>query len=73
MRIKFKITGLDCANCASDLEKSIKKIEGIKNVTINFITQKMEVECDEERKDEIIKDVKRIIKKEEPDVSIKEI
>ena len=73
MRIKFKITGLDCANCASDLEKSIKKIEGIINVTINFITQKMEVECDEERKDEIIKDVKRIIKKEEPDVSIKEI
>lgn len=73
MRIKFKITGLDCANCASDLEKSIKKIEGIINVTINFITQKMEVECDEARKDEIIKDVKRIIKKEEPDVSIKEI
>ena len=69
---KFKIKGLDCASCASELERAINKIAGIKNVSINFMTEKMEIEYEIE-KDEIIKNVEKIIKKEEPDVKIEEI
>lgn len=73
MKSKFKIKGLDCANCASQLEREIQKIEGIESANISFMTQKMELEYDETRKEEIIQNVKKIIKKEEPDVTIEEV
>ncbi len=73
MKSRYKIKGLDCANCAAELERSIQKLDGIENVSISFITQKLELEYDETRKEEIIKSVKKIIKKEEPDVIIEEV
>ena len=73
MKRKFKIKGLDCANCASQLERAIQKLEGIENASISFMTQKMELEYDETKKEEIIQNVKKVIKKEEPDVTIEEV
>ena len=73
MNSKFKIRGLDCANCANELERTIQKIDGIKSVSISFIAERMELEYDENNEDEIIKKVKKIIKKEEPDVTIENI
>lgn len=73
MESKFKIKGLDCANCAGELERAIQKIEGIENVNINFITEKMKIKYEETKKEEIIQKVKKVIKKEEPDVTIQEV
>lgn len=73
MKIKFKIEGLDCANCANVLENAISKVEGIQSVSINFLTQKMNIELDENNKDEILAKMNKVIKKEEPDVKIKEV
>ena len=73
MKSKFKIKGLDCANCAAELERVIQKVDGVKNVSISFITQKMDIEYDETRKVEIIQNVKKVIKKKEPDVIIEEV
>ena len=73
MNMKFKIKGLDCANCAAELERAIQKIEGIKKANISFMTERMELEYDENNEDEIIKKVKKVIKREEPDVTIEEI
>ena len=73
MKSKFKIKELDCANCASQLERAIQKIDGVESVNIRFMTQKMELEYDETRKEEIMKNVKKVIKKEEPDVTIEEV
>lgn len=70
MNIKFSIEGLDCANCANELESEIKKINGITNVNINFLTQRMDIECVSE---DIINDIKKVIKHNEPDVTIKRI
>ena len=72
MKSNFKIMNLDCANCALKLEKAIQKIDGIKDVNINFILQKMKLEYDEVNKENIILNVKKTIKKEEPDVIIEE-
>lgn len=72
MKSKFRIEGLDCANCANDLERIIQKLDGVESVNISFMTQKMILEYDEIRKDEIIQNVKKVIKKEEPDVVIQE-
>lgn len=73
MKSKFKIMGLDCANCATELERRIQKIDGIDKIQINFIAQRMEIEYDEAKQDEIMQNVKKVIKKEEPDVTIEKI
>ena len=73
MNIKFKIKGLDCANCAAELERALRKIEGIKNATISFMAERMELEYDENNEEEIIKKVKKVLKREEPDVTIEQI
>lgn len=73
MKSKFKIKGLDCANCAAELERAIKKIDGIESASISFMTLKMEIEYDETREEEIFQKIKKVIKKEEPDVTIEEV
>ncbi len=72
MNMKFKIKGLDCANCAAELEREIQKIEGVTKVSISFMTERMEVEY-ESSEEEIIKKIQKVIKREEPDVSIDKI
>ena len=63
MKSKFKIKGLDCANCAAELERAINKIEGINSASISFMTEKLEIEYDESRKNEVLEKVKKVIKK----------
>ena len=70
---KYNIEGLDCANCARELEEAITKIDGIFSVVINFMMQKMEISYDEENEKEILSNLKKVIKKEEPDVSFSEL
>ncbi len=73
MKSKFKVKGLDCANCAAELERAIQKLEGVVSANISFMTERMELEHDETKKEEIIQKVKKVIKKEEPDVTIEEV
>ena len=47
MNNTFKIEGLDCANCARELEEEIEKVEGVKSATVDFMGQKVIVDCDE--------------------------
>ncbi len=73
MKYNFEIKGIDCANCAAELEREINKIEGVKEAIINFLAEKLIIECEESEKEEVMKKVKKIIKKEEPDCSFKQI
>lgn len=73
MKYNFEIKGIDCANCASQLERQINKIDGVKDAVINFMGEKMIIECEKNEKDEVMKKVKKVIKKEEPDCTFKEI
>lgn len=73
MKNKFKINGLDCANCAAKLESKIQNIEGVNEVSISFMTERLVIECEENKKQEVMDKVKKVIKKEEPDVMINEI
>jgi len=73
VKSNFKLEGLDCANCATELERAIAKIKGIKQVSINFLFERMELEYSEVNKEEIIKKIKKVIKREEPNVVIEEI
>ena len=73
MKSKFKIKELDCANCAAELERAIQKVDGVESATISFMAERMTLEIDEERKEEVIVKVNKVVKREEPDVTLKEI
>lgn len=73
MKLKFKIKGLDCANCAAELERAIQKVDGVESATISFMAERMTLEIDKERKEEVIEKVNKVVKREEPDVTLKEI
>ena len=64
MKKIFKIE-VDCANCAAKMERAIAKIEGVKNVSISFLTQKISVEADDERFAEIMQEAAKACKKVE--------
>lgn len=70
MKKKFKLTDLDCANCAAKMENAIKKIEGVTDATVSFMTQKLSIEADDSRFEEIMKEVVAVCKKVEPDCII---
>ena len=73
MKMKFKIKGIDCAKCAAELERAIQKIEGVTEASLSFMTEKLVMEIEDDRKDEILKNLKKVVKKEEPDCTIEEI
>lgn len=73
MNIKLVLDGLNCANCANKIESKVNKISGVKEATVNFSTSVLTVEIHEEKlKDEIVKEIKSIVKKLEPHVSVQE-
>ena len=73
MSCKFKIKGLDCANCAAELERAIQKVDGVESVSISFITERMEIDYGANNKDEIMKKIRKVVKREEPDVELEEM
>ena len=70
MKKVFRLEDLDCANCAARMERSIAKIEGVDSVSISFLSQRMTLEADESRFEEILDQVVRTCKKVEPDCKI---
>ena len=72
-KYKFKIQNLDCANCANELEHALQKIELLENVSISLMMQRLTLECYEENYEEPLERIKKVIKKEEPDVKIEEV
>lgn len=73
MKKVLKLEGLDCANCAAELENRISKVDGVENVSVSFMMQRLTFECNEEIVKEKLKEIEKIIKKEEPDVEVEEI
>ena len=70
MKKKFKMQDLDCANCAAKMEEAIKKIDGVQDASVSFMMQKLTIEADEARMDEIMEQVVAVCKKVEPDCKI---
>ncbi len=70
MKKTFKLIDLDCANCAAKMEDAIKKLDGVTNATVSFMTQKMTIEADDAKFDEIVKQAVKVCKKVEPDCEI---
>lgn len=71
MKKVFRLENLDCANCASKMESAIKRIPGVTACDINFMTQRLSLEADEARFEDIMKEVGKACKRVEPDCVIR--
>lgn len=70
MTKKYSIE-VDCANCAAKMEEAAKKTEGVASATVNYMTQKMEVEfADGANEKSVMKAVFKACRKIEPDCEI---
>ena len=54
-RLKLTIEGMHCASCSTNIERSLKKIKGIHDVSISLMTKKGFVEVDDTVKEEDLK------------------
>lgn len=64
MKKKFKVENLDCAHCAAKMEEAIKKIPGVEDAVMNFMTQKLTLQIsDGENMDDILKKAQECVSK----------
>lgn len=71
MKKIIALQDLDCANCAAKMENAVSKINGVNSVSISFIMQKMTLDLDEANTDNIIKEIKSVCRRVEPDCKLK--
>ena len=67
MKKTYKIENLDCASCAAKIESAIAKIDGVDSATVSFVTQKLKIEADESRIEDVMKAAVKVCKRVEPD------
>ncbi|AOT72288.1 Cation-transporting P family ATPase [Listeria monocytogenes] len=71
MKKKFILEGLDCADCAAKIEHAVNKLDGVKEATVNFMTQKLVIEGEDEKMPTIMQEAEKIVKKIEPGTVMK--
>lgn len=72
MKKIYMLEDLDCAHCAAKIEEAVGKLEGVSASTVTFLTQKLSVEVEEDKAEVVTKEIKKLVKKLEPDVTVVE-
>lgn len=70
MKKRFNLSDVDCANCAAKMEEGIKKLPGVNDASISFMAQKLTLDYEEDKLDEILKAAEKIIKDIDEEASI---
>lgn len=70
MKKVFLLEDLDCAHCAEKIEREVAKLDGVNESKVTFLTQKLTVEVEESKAGALLDEVKKIVKKVEPDVTV---
>ena len=72
MKKSYLLEDLDCANCAAKIEQAIQSLEHVMSASVSFMSQKLVLEAPEEHFHEVLQEVKKVIKKVDSDVSLKD-
>lgn len=70
MKKKFKMQDLECAHCAAKMEDAISRIEGVDEVSISFLTQKMTLVADDAVFEDVLSKAVKEISRIEPDCKV---
>lgn len=71
MKKIVKLEGLCCANCAAKIEEGVKKLDGVNEASLSFMTQRMTMEVDDDKVDTIIEAARKLADKIEPEAEFK--
>ena len=69
MKKTYKIE-VDCAVCAGKIETALAKLDGVNSVSVNFMTQKMIIDINDEIYDEVFDKAVKLARKIEPDFEV---
>lgn len=70
MKRVFKIEDVDCANCAAKMERAAAKLDGVNEVSINFMAQRITIDAVDERFDEVVDEIEKVMKKVDKEAHI---
>ncbi len=70
MKKTIKMADLDCANCAAKMEEAIKKIDGVNDAKLSFLTEKLKLDAVDEKFEDILDEIEVVIRKIEKDAKI---
>lgn len=71
MKKTLALIDLDCANCAAKMERKIAKLDGVNSVTVSFLAQKLILDADDARFDEILAAAEKEIHRVDPDCEVR--
>ena len=70
MKKRYNLSDVDCANCAAKMKEKIRKLPGVNSASISFMAQKLTLDADEDKLDEILKQAEKIIKSIDEEATI---
>jgi len=70
MKKSYDVKGLHCANCALRLEKGLNKIEGVNEAVVSFATQKIVLDAEDGKLEEILTKADAVANKLDPNWKI---
>ncbi|MBP5151626.1 MAG: cation transporter [Lachnospiraceae bacterium] len=69
----FILEDLDCAHCAQKIQDAVAKIAGVSDCKVTFLTQKLVYNVEDDKNDAVEKEMRKIVKSTEPDVTVKAV
>lgn len=70
MKKTYSLEDLDCAVCAQKMEDAVRKLDGVQSVSVSYMRQKLTLEAEDARFDEVLKAAIKCIAKVEPDCRV---
>ncbi len=70
MRKSYRLQDLDCANCAAKMETAIRKLPGVIDCSVSFLTSRLTLEAEDERFDDLLAQAVEVCRKVEPDCRV---
>lgn len=69
----YRLDGLDCANCAAKIERSVQQIKGVENAQVDFMSTKLTIQAPEKEIARVCEEAKEVVNKLEPDVEVNSV
>ncbi len=71
MKKIIKMEGLCCANCAAKIEEGVKKLSGVKEASLSFMTQRLTIEVEDGREDSVVEEARKVAARVEPEAGFR--
>lgn len=71
MRKIIKLEGLCCANCAAKIEEGVRKLSGVQEASLSFMTQRLVMVVEDGREEELVEAARTLAARIEPDAGFR--